>query len=204
MEGLNEAAYGLLRNRGEIAGSQSGSGLAEALEKMGQLARQQGDLNAQAGNLMPQMSERGDALAEQLRQIAREQQALADALQRLGQEEGAPGDPEELAEEAGELARELDQGRLDPQTLERLEKLFHRLLDAGRTLEGEEPDPEKDRISETARAQDPRVPVTDPNAIRSGVRYRYPTWEELKGLSPDERRLVLDYFRRLNNAGRGR
>jgi hypothetical protein len=31
-------------------------------------------------------------------------------------------------------------------------------------------------------------------------RFRYPTWEELRALSPEQRRLVLEYFRRLNRA----
>jgi hypothetical protein len=33
-------------------------------------------------------------------------------------------------------------------------------------------------------------------------RLRVPTWEELQQLSPEERRLVVDYFRRLSEAGR--
>ena len=32
------------------------------------------------------------------------------------------------------------------------------------------------------------------------MRFRPPTWDELRGLSPDERRAILDYFARLNNA----
>jgi len=40
--------------------------------------------------------------------------------------------------------------------------------------------------------------VLRPGATGSAPALRYPTWEELSRLTPDERRLVLDYFRRLN------
>jgi hypothetical protein len=30
------------------------------------------------------------------------------------------------------------------------------------------------------------------------TRYREPTWDELRGLSAEERRAVLEYFRRIN------
>jgi len=42
-----------------------------------------------------------------------------------------------------------------------------------------------------------------PPALRAGLlggddRLRVPSWEELQHLSPEERRLVVDYFRRLS------
>jgi hypothetical protein len=37
-----------------------------------------------------------------------------------------------------------------------------------------------------------------PGATGAGPKLRYPTWDELNGLSPEQRRLVLEYFRRLN------
>ena len=44
-----------------------------------------------------------------------------------------------------------------------------------------------------------------PPALRAKLqgddeRLRVPTWEELQQLSPEERRLVVDYFRRLSNS----
>jgi hypothetical protein len=47
LDALNSAAHGLLRARGDVSGSESGSGLSEAMEKMGQLAKQQGQLGEQ-------------------------------------------------------------------------------------------------------------------------------------------------------------
>lgn len=37
-----------------------------------------------------------------------------------------------------------------------------------------------------------------PGATGRGPMLRYPTWQELADLTPEQRRLVLEYFRRLN------
>ena len=50
---LNAAAHQLLRARDDVSGSQSGSGLAEAMERMAQLAKQQGGLGQQGAGLLP-------------------------------------------------------------------------------------------------------------------------------------------------------
>src|SRR3989454_6904894 len=74
-----------------------------------------------------------------------------------------------------------------------------RLLDAGRTLQGEEPDEKQERVSRAATGDSVHIPeVLKPGATGAGPKLRYPTWEELAGLSPEQRRLVLEYFRRLN------
>ena len=40
--------------------------------------------------------------------------------------------------------------------------------------------------------------VDGPASGRAGNRFAPPTWNELRGLGPEERRLVIEYFRRLN------
>ena len=140
----------------------------------------------------------GEAVLQELRALAARQRALADQLARL-QAEGASAAAGALAQEARELARQLEAGRLDPQTVQRQERLYRRLLDAGRTLSGREPDENKERTSRPATGDSVHVPgVLKPGAAGTGPRLRYPTWEELMHLTPDERRLVLEYFRRLN------
>jgi hypothetical protein len=78
------------------------------------------------------------------------------------------------------------------------ERLFRRMLDAGRTLQGREEDERKERQSTTATEDSVRLPP----ALRARLQgnestLRMPNWEELQALSPEERRLVVDYFRRL-------
>lgn len=196
VDALNAAAYQLVRARGDVAGSGSGSGLAEALERMAQLAQQQGGLGQQGAGLLPMAG--SGAIREQLRQLAARQQALADELQRLKGGGDMPG-AGEMADEAEELAKRLEAGRLDRQVVERQERLFRRMLDAGRTLQGREEDEKKERQSTTATDDSVHLPP----ALRATLmgnedRIRVPTWEELQRLSPEERRLVVDYFQRLS------
>ena len=192
VDALNVAAYGLLRSREEVAGAGSGSGFAEAMRRMTQLANQQGQLSQDANGLLPAMG--STAVLQQLQALAARQRQLAQALERLraqGQIDAKP-----LGEEAGELARQLERGRLDREVVARQERLFRRMLDAGRTLQGHEEDEQKERQSEAARPGAIQLPPALQDRLRRDV-IRLPSWDELQRLSPDERRLVTDYFRRL-------
>ena len=196
VDALNAAAHQLLRARGDVSGSESGSGLAEAMERMAQLAQQQGGLGQQGAGLLPMAG--SGAIREQLRQLGAKQRALAQELERMRGEGNMPG-AGEMADEAKELARRLEAGRLDRQIVERQERLFRRMLDAGRTLQGREEDEQKERQSTTATEDSVRLPpALRARLEQDGDRLRVPTWEELQQLSPEERRLVVDYFRRLS------
>ncbi|MDB4881984.1 MAG: hypothetical protein JWL95_750, partial [Gemmatimonadetes bacterium] len=35
---------------------------------------------------------------------------------------------------------------------------------------------------------------------RAAIKFRPPSWQELRGLTADERRAILDYFTRINSA----
>ena len=196
VDALNTAAHQLLRASGDVSGSQSGSGLAEALEQLAQLAQQQGGLGQQGAGLLPMAG--SGAIREQLQRLAAKQRALAQELERLRGEGSIPG-AGDMADEAAQLYRKLEAGRLERQTVERQQRLFRRMLDAGRTLQGREEDEKKERQSTTATGDSIHLPP----ALRARLedenrRLRVPTWEELQQLSPEERRLVVDYFRRLS------
>jgi hypothetical protein len=193
VDALNVAAFGLLRSREDVSGSSSGSGFQEAMERMAQLAQQQGQISQDASGLLPMP---GSSIQQQLQSLAARQRAMSQELERMraqGQQ-----DAKALADEARELARSLEAGRLDRETVARQERLFRRMLDAGRTLQGQEEDQQKERESESAKAGTIRIPPSLAEQLRGqGREIRLPTWEELVRLSPEERRLVTDYFRRL-------
>ncbi|HKH83583.1 MAG TPA: DUF4175 family protein [Gemmatimonadales bacterium] len=196
VDGLNSAAHQLLRARGDVSGSQSGSGLAEALERLAQLAQQQGGIGQQGAGLLPMAG--SAAVQERLQKLAAQQRAMAQELQKMRGQGDIPG-AGEMADEASDLSRRLEAGRLERQTVERQQRLFRRMLDAGRTLQGHEEDEKRERQSTTATADSVHLPP----ALRARLedenrRLRVPTWEELQRLSPEERRLVVDYFRRLS------
>ncbi len=198
LDALNATVHALARSRSDVASARSGSGFQEAVERLARLAGQQQGLNAEAQGLMPMLGAGGEGVLEQLRAMAARQRALAEQLDRLRAEGNASG-AGELAREAHELARQLEAGRLDRRTIERQQQLYRRLLDAGRTLSGQEPDEQKERTSRSATGDSVRRPgALAPGAAGVGPRLRYPTWEELRGLTPVQRRLVLEYFRRLN------
>jgi hypothetical protein len=198
LDALNATAHALARARGDVAGAASGTGFAEAVEQLSRMAGQQRGITGDAQGLLPMLGQGGEAMLQQMRALAARQRALAEQLEQM-EAAGSSDAAGALAEEARELARQLDQGRLDRRTVERQERLFRRLLDAGRTLEGEEPDPERERTSRAAQADAVRrAPALAPGAAGGGPRVRYPTWEELRGLTPEQRRLVLEYYRRLN------
>jgi hypothetical protein len=196
LDALNAMIYAMLQSRGDVAGAQSGSGMQEAVERMAQLAEQQGALSGETGSLLSIAPAGADQLVQQLRALAERQRSLAAELERLNAEGDVSG-ADEYAQEAEDIAGDLERGRLDRETVERQERLFRRLLDAGRTLESDEEDERRDRTSESADPANVRLPEV--GEVPTGqARYRYPTWEELRALSPEERRLILDYFRRLN------
>jgi len=180
---------------------QSGDDVSEQLE---QLAQQQGELFNQTGQLMPlQLGEQ--AMEEQLQEMAEEQQDVAEDLGEMsddpGAEEEALGDLSDLAEEALALAQQMAQGRLTPDLVQRQERLFHRLLDAGRSLEREEFSDEREAEEVGAFQRGEVVPLT---AEQMGaLRYSLPDADQLRRLSPAVRQLVIQYFERINRGGGG-
>jgi hypothetical protein len=196
-DAMNAIALAIARILTDVENAESGTGFAEMVRRLGELARQQQGLNGQTQSILPFAGSGGDAIMERMRQLAAEQRGLANQLDRM-RAEGLGGGTAQLADEARDLARQLEAGRPDAQLLERQERLYHRLLDAGRTLTGPEPD-EDQRRSRAATGDSVRLPgALAPGATGAGPRIPYPTWQALSGLTAEERRLVLEYFRRLN------
>ena len=71
------------------------------------------------------------------------------------------------------------------------------MLDAGRTLEQDERDDSGKREAQAAKAHEGVTPQSDARG-RDAVKFREPTWNELRGLTPEERRAVIEYFKRIN------
>jgi hypothetical protein len=201
-DALNRAAASLARDRERANSSGSATGFAEMMQQLQEMANKQGAINSQAQGLMQLPSGQATA-AEQAtaRALARQQRQVAQQLEELG--DGAGGDrAAKLAQEARQLAEALEGGRIDAATLARQEQLFRRLLDAGRSLEKEERE-ESDRREAKAASGTDRFSPTNANAAGKGAtRFREPTWDELRGLSADERRAILEYFKKING-GKG-
>ncbi len=197
-DALNRAAASLARDREKANTSSSATGFAEMLQQMQEMAKKQGSINAQAQGLLPGM---GQPMSSQMqataRALAREQQQVAQQLDELG--EAAGGDrAAQLAKEAKQLAEALEGGRIDAATVARQQQLFRRLLDAGRTLEKDEREDSNKREAKSAKAGNELKPDNANANGRAAAKFREPTWDELRGLSADERRAILEYFKRIN------
>ncbi|HET7549650.1 MAG TPA: Ig-like domain-containing protein [Gemmatimonadaceae bacterium] len=196
-QALERAAAAMMQDRSRAASGQSASGFAEMVERMREAAKQQGGVNQQSAGLLPiPGAQPSQQMMAQARQLARQQREIARQLEGGG--EGESGSrAAQLAKEMRDIARSLDRGRVDQQLLERQQGLFHKLLDAGLTLQKDEREDNGERESQTA-VHDQSITTGTQSSGRTVERYREPGWRELKGLTADERRAVLEYFRRIN------
>ncbi len=198
-QALNQALSSLVRDRERVNNANSASGFSEMLEQMKELAQQQGSLNGQMQGLQmlqQQGGAQGQQAMQQQRALARQQREVAEGLQDVADIDPT-GRLEALAREAQQVAQALDRAGPDPAVAARQQQLYRRLLDAGRFMEQEERDDQGPRES---RAGDGRgtTRATGASSGAAAVRFAPPTWNDLRGLSAEERRLVYEYFRRLN------
>jgi len=200
---LRQTAAALARDRERAGNSQSASGLPELLAQLQQLAQQQGSLNGQMQSLVQQAGAQkgGQGVSPDMqssaRSLAKSQRDVANQLDEVGDAD-ASGRAAELAREARQLAQTLEQGAVDPTVLERQQRLFRRMLDAGHTLENDQKEESGKRESRPGDQTNPFLPPGSVATGKAAEKYRVPEWNELRGLSADERRLVIEYFRRLN------
>jgi hypothetical protein len=111
---------------------------------------------------------------------------------------GATPRPHQVAVDHAGFAEALEGGRLDASTVARQQQLFRRLLDAGRSLQKEERDDTDKREATTAKGNNDLKPENTNASGKSALKFREPTWEELRGLTADQRRAILEYFKRIN------
>ncbi len=204
VEALNQLAMSLLQSDGRLQPTRGGGVSQETLEQLGQLAKEQGSLNQQVGAVAGMELDTG-ARSQALHQAAEAQRGIArrvgDLSGMMGGEEGLRGRLSQLTTDASAIARQLEQGRLDGGVTRRQEELFRHLLDAGRTMERDEySDQRESRSAEDGPVSTPSE--TDPALLDGALRYPPPTAEQLRGLPPAYRRMILDYFERLNRPGK--
>jgi len=204
MESLSDLAGSLLASGRAMAEASSATGMEEVLERLAGMGKRQAGLNSETGELFL-LSQGGRPIEGRLRDLAARQDGVATDLRDLAADPAARemGDrPDDLADEADEIARRLMTRTLDSETLSRQERLFRRLLDAGRSLEKDEDD-ERRREATTARPRVALLPAED-TGIKTGPRYPYPDESQLEGLTASQRRLVYEYFDRLNGEMAGK
>ncbi len=197
-ESLNQAAASLVRDRERAQNANSASGFAEMLQQLQQMAQQQSSLNSSVQDLLPRPGMQLDTKGQQTsRQLARDQRAVAAKLDDVADQD-ATGRAEELAKEARQIAQALEAAQVDPNVVARQERLFRKMLDAGRLLEDDQREDTGKREARAWTGTEVFTPQTTAAAGRSASRFQPPTWNDLRGLTPEERRLVLEYFKKIN------
>jgi hypothetical protein len=199
-EALNQALSSLVRDRERVNNAQSASGFTEMMEQLKQLAQQQGALNGQMQglNLLPGGAQ-GDAAKQQARVLARQQRDVAKSLTDVSDADQT-GRTDALAKEAQTLAQQIERSGIDPSVAARQQQLYRRLLDAGRFLEQDERDDQGPREAKSGSGIPSRTGVDGPQSGKAANKFAPPTWNELRGLGAEDRRMVIEYFRRLNGS----
>jgi hypothetical protein len=197
-EALNDAAVSLVRDRERASESNSATGFAEMLKQLQEMAQQQSSLNSAAQSLLPRMGNQVDPRSQQeSRQLAKQQREVAAKLDDVGDRDDT-GRAEELAKEARQIAAALEAAQIDPAIIERQQRLFRKMLDAGRLMEEEEREDSGKREAKSWTGTEVFTPQGTSASGKAANRFQAPTWNELRGLTPDERRIVLEYFKRIN------
>ena len=198
---LNEVARMAVSSGRQGRSRDSASASERMMRQLQQLAGQQGEIMRDAAALIPMRLGR-ETLEERVGKVAGRQERVAGGLDEMGREAAPLGDLPAFAEEARTLAEALARGRLDRDVLRRQERLFRRLLDAGRTLERDDGSDrrESERPGAFTREGAEALGPADVDALR----FELPGPAALRALPPARRMLVIRYFERLNrNRGGG-
>lgn len=195
---LNRALAKLLESFQQAASSGEGGSLQDFLRHMEQLARGQRSLNEDTERLLNEQGVR-DVMEEMLRS-AMAQRALRERVEELQrkyqdflQQAGSlPG----ISEAMANVERMIQEGEDLERIRQEQDKILHHLLDAGRSLEQEEPD--ESRLAEAPSAE-PFRPAPDPAALDQ-LKVNEQILRAAEGLSdavvpPEYREDVVRYFR---------
>ena len=143
MKSLNETVLALQRSMSNMANSGSSSGMMDLIERLQGMARQQTGINDQMDRMMDESNGSMDLETQaQVSRLAARQEALRKSLEQLRSEqqnhqEQILGRLQEIENEMDDTVRELQQFRIDPDLVERQQRILSRLLDASRSIRGQ-------------------------------------------------------------------
>ncbi len=198
---LNQVALLALAGMEQVGEPPPPSEAQELAEELEGLAGDQESMNQETASLSQDQGAEGAAARTE--ELVSAQEAMAGALgdlaDRLGAEQGAEDPLREMSDEARRIADLIAEGRLDAEVLESQASLLERLLEAGRSLERDGPTEEREGTP-AGDFDRPEVRALPPGLL-SGSQIPLPSAAALERLSPAERRLVFEYFDRLNRRG---
>jgi len=197
MAALNSSAMAVQDALDAMMKGGSGGGAGGLFQQLQALAGQQQDLNAKTRSM---------EAAAQAARLAAEQAAIQKSLEQLNREaqraaegERLLGDLDKVAQDMNEVVRSLEQEQINPETLERQERILSRMLDASRSLR--EQDFEKRRKATTGTpVPRPSPPELDPGLHGDRDRLRRDLLRALEqGYSLEYEQLIRKYFEALQS-----
>ncbi len=172
-----------------------GGGMGGLMQQLQAMAGQQQSINLQTQQMQ--------AAAEAAR-LSAEQEAVRKSLEQLNKEAQASGegkrilgDLDQIAREMQEVVRNLEQNNVNPETIQKQERILSRLLDASKSMR--ERDYEKRRRGETGtRVAGQRPGELDPSTLEGQSRIREDLLKAMEqGYSKDYQELIVRYFEEL-------
>lgn len=201
MQGLDQAVAGL-RDAMQQMGGQQGMGMSmeQFMQRMLGLSGQQQGINRETQGLgeqgMSQM-QRQAAMARMAAQQAAVQKSLEQLMQEFGNKGEILGRLDQTAKDMEDVVKDLQQQRVDRQTLERQQQILSRMLDAQRSMR--ERDYSKERQAERSKT----YRSLDPGALPGDLgEHKTKIQEDLMNAlrekySRDYRELIQKYFEAL-------
>lgn len=180
----------------------SGGGPGGLMQQLQALAGQQQSLNARTQSM--EAAAQAARLAAEQAAIQKSLEQLHQEAQRAGEEDRLLGDLDRVAQEMNEVVRALEQQNINPETLQRQERILSRLLDASRSMR--ERDFEKRRKATTGTAVARTGPPELEDRMRGGQdQLRQDLLRALEqGYSKEYEELIRKYFEQLERLQRER
>ncbi len=204
MGALNEAVLNVEKSMQGLASASSSVGMEQYLQQLQKMAGQQQGINQQSLQLSLKLGQNGrltESEQGRLRRLAAQQRALQKALEKLQQEAGDHsnmlGDLQKMAKDMGDVAKRMEMGQLNRETLRRQQKILSRLLDAQRSVRRR--DYSKKRQSEVGKSYVIRRPGALPSEV---LQQRDQLQEDIlrakkAGYSEDFIQLIQSYYEAL-------
>ncbi|MCB0831992.1 MAG: DUF4175 family protein [Bacteroidetes bacterium] len=203
MTAVNDAVKMLMQSVDRMNEGQSGSGLQQLMEELQKMAGQQGGINDKT---IPFGQNPGSMTPEQQAALGRlmaEQQALKQSMENAQEaaedHKDLQGKIGNIAKEMEDVIRDMQQQKVDRQTIERQQRILQRLLDASRSAR--EKDYSEKRRGETGKEYESKSPRELPKDLTERKnKLRQDLLNELQqGYSKDYEELIRRYFEALGD-----
>ena len=203
-KGINLMVYDLMQAlQNASSGSGSGGGMQSLLQMLEQMSQEQMAMNMLTEQLMLQLQAQGgkmdSAMQQQIQRLAADQERLAENLKRALQnnpEAQKQGNViKQITEEMEAITRQLKNNQLNPELLERQERIISKMLDAQRSIN-------KREFTEKRKAEAGQdIPIIGNTKIDLEALRRSGLLDEgLRAYPKEYQQVIMQYLKALNEA----